>query len=339
MKGLDPVYKLWGAALLALVVTPVLARLAGLVWEFSQLAGYAGGLICLLLCACPLRPRDTVPPTLLSLRRHQWLGWAALILTLTHIGGLLIADRLVVEYLKTTSPLYQLAGIVAAILLLVVVLSSLAGVRRWWGSHRGFQATHVTLSLLLVALIAAHVVATDRYTGGNVRRMLFVMVTIGAIAMPLRARAKNLAARASGAGRQLVFGRHSAWVACAIAIAVAAVASLSAAAVHGGLREPLLRRATLLPLDFPHDKHTAVNCLLCHHNYVDKTGLDTCIRCHRSKRTDLKEGAEARFHSFCFDCHRNPDAKFERHGPPSGCTACHRALGSGVATPRQAGGS
>ena len=334
MRQLDARYKLWGAALLILTVTPALASLIGPGWELSQLAGYASGLVCLLLCACPVRPRDAVPPTLLSLRRHQLLGWAALILTVAHIGGLLLADHTVIEYLKTTSPLYQLAGIVASVLLLVVVLSSLISVRRWWGSHRGFQATHVTLSLLLVALIAAHVIATNRYTGGIALRMLFVLVTIGALAMPLRARARNIAARAVGTGRQLVFGRHSAWVACAVAIAVVAVAGLASGRVHESLREPVLHRATPLPLDFPHDKHAAVNCLLCHHNYVDKTGLDTCIRCHRSQRTDLKEGAEARFHGFCFDCHRHPDAKFERHGPPSGCIACHRALGSSATAAR-----
>lgn len=330
MRPLDAPYKLWGAAVLLLAVSPVFARLIGLGWELSQLAGYASGLACLLLCAWPVRPRASVPPTLLTLRRHQWLGWAALILVVDHIGGLLVADRTVIEYLKTTSPVYQLAGIVGSVLLLVIVLSSLASVRRSWGSHRGFQATHVTLSLLTVVLIAVHVVATDRYTGGMARRLLFLLVTIGAIVMLLRARAKTIANRAVATGRQLVFGRHSVWIACAITMAAVAVAALATGKVHESLREPVLRRAAPLPLDFPHDKHTAVNCLLCHHNYVDKTGRDTCIRCHRSQRTDLKEGAEARFHGFCLDCHRHPDAKFERLGPPSGCITCHRNPGSGA---------
>jgi predicted CXXCH cytochrome family protein len=91
------------------------------------------------------------------------------------------------------------------------------------------------------------------------------------------------------------------------------------------LREPLLRRTEVLPLDFDHGKHVAVNCLVCHHNYADGKGFENCIECHRSARPDLKVGVEARFHSFCLNCHRNPAPQFMHHGPVSGCVACHVA--------------
>jgi hypothetical protein len=328
VRGLDPRYGLWGLALLLLAAAPALARLAGPGWEIAQFAGFASGLACILLCGCAVRPRDAVPPTLLSLHHHQLIGWAALIGAVLHIGGLLLADPTVVEYLKPTAPLYQLAGIAATVVLLVVVLSSLVGVRRWWASHRGFQATHVSLGFLLVALIAAHVVVTDRYVGGAARRTLFVLVTIGAIAMPLRARAPGIAGRALSVGQPLVFGRHSKWVVCVVAIAAVTIAGLAPGGVRATLREPALDRAAPLSLDFPHDKHTSVNCLLCHHNYVDKRGFDTCITCHRGHRPDLKEGVQSRFHSFCFDCHRHPDANSARHGPASGCVVCHQAPGT-----------
>jgi Ferric reductase like transmembrane component/Class III cytochrome C family len=328
VRGLDPRYRLWGAAFLLLATAPALVGLVSPAWEISQLAGFASGIACILLCGCPVRPRDAVPPTLLSLHHHQLIGWAALIGAVLHIGGLLLADPTVVEYLKPTAPFYQLAGIAATVLLLVVVLSSLVSVRRWWASHRGFQATHVSLGLLLVALIAAHVVVTDRYVGGATRRALFVLVTIGAIAMPLRARAPGIARRAVGMGQQFVFGRHSKWVVCVVAIAIVAIAGLVPDGVRATLREPALHRTAALPLDFQHDRHTDVNCLFCHHNYVDKTGFDTCIPCHRGQRPDLMEGDQSRFHSFCFGCHRHPDAKFAHHGPASGCVACHQAPGT-----------
>ena len=328
MRGLDPRYRLWGGALLLLAGAPALARLAGPGWELSQLSGLASGLACIVLCGCPVRSRDAIPPSLLSLHHHQLIGWAALIGAVFHIGGLLLADPTVVEYLKPTAPLYQLAGIAATALLLVVVLSSLVSVRRWWPSHRGFQATHVTLGIVLVALIAAHVAVTDRYVGRAAPRALFVLVSIGAIAMLLRARAPSAAGRGSSVRRQLVFGRHSSWVAGVVTVAAVAIAGLAAGGVRAMLREAALNRTAPLPLDFPHDRHTGVNCLLCHHNYVDKSGFDSCITCHRAHRPDLKEGVESRFHSFCFDCHRHPDAKFARHGPASGCVACHQAPGT-----------
>ncbi len=50
------------------------------------------------------------------------------------------------------------------------------------------------------------------------------------------------------------------------------------------LREPLLPRSQMLPLNFDHARHVAVNCLTCHHNYADGRGFDACIHCHRGTR-------------------------------------------------------
>src|SRR5208283_4504939 len=171
----DARYALWGAGLVALAAVPAFAGHAGLVWELSQLAGLAGGLACIALCGMPVRPRDSSPPTLLSLRLHTLLGWGALGAVVVHVGGLVAADRTIIEYLKPTAPLYQLAGIAAACLLLIVVLGSIGSVRRrLWASHRGFQAVHVILACLLAAFIAVHVVVTARYLGGAGRRVWFV---------------------------------------------------------------------------------------------------------------------------------------------------------------------
>jgi len=323
-------FALWGAGLIALAAIPAFAGYAGVVWELAQVAGLASALACIALCGSPIRPRDSRPPTLLSLQLHTLLGWVALIAAVLHIAGLVIADRTVVEYLKTTAPLYQIAGISAGVLLLILVLSSIAGARqRLWRSHRGFQAAHVILACLLAALIAVHAVVTARYVGGRGRRILFVAVTLGALLMLLRARRpSDAAAGTPGAHKQLVFGRHSRAIVGVVAIVSAAIAGLYPQAAGTRLREPLLRRASALPLDFPHGKHGMVNCLTCHHNYADGRGGETCIPCHRSSRADLKAGAEARLHGFCFDCHRHPEAAFERHGPVSGCVICHQPPGT-----------
>lgn len=324
---IDARYAAWGGALVLLLGAPIVAGFAGIGWELAQWAGYAAALACLALVGAPLRPRKAEPPTLVTLRLHTWIGWAALILTAAHIGGLLLADRTVVEYLKPTSPLYQLAGIGASLLLLFLVVLGLAGPRRrLWKSHRGFQATHVAAACLLTALVALHVVVTERYIGGLGRRWLFLAASIGALFMLLRARRPAANAHPPAAARHpLVFGRHSAMVLAVVVLCAGGLAALLPRPVDATLRAPLLRRVAQLPLDFPHGKHGAVNCLTCHHNYADGTGMDTCIACHRSARADLKEGAEARFHGFCLGCHRHPDATFKRHGPVAGCTVCHRA--------------
>jgi DMSO/TMAO reductase YedYZ heme-binding membrane subunit len=304
---------------------PLVAGFTTLSWELSEILGLAATLACLVLCACPVRPRQVTPPVLLSLGRHEALGWIALGWAALHILVALVADHTVVEYLKLTAPLYQLAGIAAFTLLLVLAVSSVAAARRrLWRSHRGFQATHIACGCLALALLAAHVITAGRYTPGVGRRLLFVAVAAGGIAMLLRRRRVATAPPHAAAVRRLAFGRHSVLVAGIIAATMVALATLIPSRAGLALREPLQRRAQSLPLNFDHGKHVAVNCLVCHHNYADGRGFDACIHCHRSGAADIKVAVEARFHSFCLNCHRHPEARFPRHGPVSGCSSCHR---------------
>src|SRR5271156_2306141 len=100
VRDLDARYALWGVGLLLLVALPALAGFVSAGWELSQMAGLASGLACIALCGAPVRPRNSVPPTLLSLQLHQLIGWGALIAAAVHIAGLVLSDRIVVEYLK-----------------------------------------------------------------------------------------------------------------------------------------------------------------------------------------------------------------------------------------------
>ncbi len=325
MKLPDRRYLAWGVGLAILAILPVFAGFTKVGWEFSEISGLAGLLVCLALCGCPVRPREATPPTLLTLGRHEVLGWIALGAAALHIGSAVVADHAVVTYLMPASPLYQLAGIAAFLLLLVLVLISLARARRrLWRSHRNFQATHIVLGCVLTVLLAAHVVTTGRYTGGYGRRILYVAVAAAGLAMLLRRRRSTGTATAEAAGaRRLAFGRHSTLVVVAIVTTMLAASTLIAPRTGLVLREPLLERTRMLPLNFDHGKHTEVNCLTCHHNFADGRGFDSCLQCHRTS-PNLKVGIEARFHSFCLDCHRHPEARLLHHGPVSGCTSCHQ---------------
>ena len=90
----------------------------------------------------------------------------------------------------------------------------------------------------------------------------------------------------------------------------------------------LLQQATqpsLLPTYFPHEKHTTVNCVTCHHNFIDKTGIGSCLDCHRSPRPDLPQSPEATFHTFCRTCHTQLAelTTQTKHGPTRSCSTCH----------------
>jgi predicted CXXCH cytochrome family protein len=330
MKLRDRRYTAWKIGLALTAALPLFAGFTTLGWEFSELLGLVGTIACLALCGCPVRPRESDPPVLLSLGRHEMLGWMAVGAAVLHVLVAVASDHKVVEYLKPTLPLYQLTGIAALAVLMILTVTSVAGVRRRvWRSHRGFQATHIFFGCLLAVFLGAHVITTGRYTGGYGRRIVYVAVAAGGIAILLRRRrGTGTAMHEPAVMRRLAFGRHSTLVVGIIAAAMIALGSLIPGRALVALREPLLPRAQTLPLNFDHRKHTSVNCLVCHHNYADGRGFDACIFCHRSARTDLKVGIEARFHDFCLNCHRNPGPQLPRHGPVSGCTTCHQPAAS-----------
>ena len=254
----------------------VLAPWAGPAWELGAILGLLATLLVLLLCARPLRRRARWAPPL-ALRSHRWLGWLALTLAVAHVAVLVLADPLVLRYLRPSLPWYQLAGVLGIVLLLAIVLLAEAPPRGPGPGRRSFRPLHIGLCVLAVALLAVH---------------------------------------------ELVSGRYAA----------ALAARPGVRAVARALREPVWPGTTGLPLSFPHQQHATVNCIDCHHNYVDRSGMDTCLGCHRASRPDLKHGAEARLHDFCLDCHRTRP-RGARHGPVAGCDACHgrdraaRALG------------
>jgi predicted CXXCH cytochrome family protein len=314
----------------------VAARLAsahvGLGWEFAQLAGLAGALLCLALFAFPVRPRLGMPAAPLSLRAHELIGWTARAAVLVHGALTLLVDPHAVEYLKPTTPLYQWAGIAALLLVVVLTLPATGSVRRRiWSDHRNFQALHVILGCALLVLTTAHVLTTDRYAHGPGRWIVCLALTASVLAALIRGRQRAASAPVPPTRvRAMVFGRHSGLVLAVVGLATVALLAVLLPGAGPALREPLVRRAHGLADNFPHEKHRVVNCIQCHHNYTDGAGLDTCIGCHRSARADLKRGVEARFHVFCLGCHRDPDPAGERHGPVSGCATCHGRPG-GVA--------
>jgi hypothetical protein len=311
-------------ALILLAALPMLSGFVAVGWELSQLSGLIATLLCIGLCGAPVRPRDSLPPVLLSVRLHTLIGWAAVGAVALHVGGLLLTDRNVLEYLKPSMPIYMAAGMLAVLILLLLSVSAVLPIRqRLWSSHRAFQASHVIAGGALISLIAIHVIATGRYTGGWARKVLLLGATVAAMLMLLRARRRGtVQGGAADRERRLVFGRRSALVAGAL-VTFSGFVAVTISASGTALREPLASRTSSLAFNFPHAKHVNVNCLTCHHNFADGTGLENCILCHKSGRRDLKVGVQAQFHAFCFECHRHPQEGLSVHGPVAGCASCH----------------
>jgi len=295
-------------------------------WEIAQAVGLCAVAACLLLCVLSVRPRAGAAGAF-PMRVHELLGWLALGAAVLHVGLLLGADHRAVEHLKLTAPRYEYAGILALLTLLFLTVPAGAAIRRrLWPRHRNFQAAHVGAACLLIVTLAVHVVATARYVHGRGRVVAYILLSGIVLLALLRGRTLRQSPQRSRLLGGLVLGRHSRLV---LAIALVSLIALLAM-LRGGaalaLREPFVRRTDPLVLGFPHDKHRAVNCIQCHHNFVDRTGSDSCISCHRSGRAAIRVGAEARFHDFCLGCHRDPPAYLTAHGPVTGCSPCHVSL-------------
>ena len=295
-------------------------------WEIAQALGLCAVAACLSLCVLALRPRAGAAGAF-QLRSHELLGWLALAAAAVHVGLLLGADHRVVEHLKLTAPRYEYAGILALLTLLFLAVPARAAVRRrLWLRHRNFQAAHVGAACLLVVTLAMHILTTDRYVHGRAQALAYTLLSGSVLLALLRARApRRPAQRPSGFLGGLVFGRHSRLVLGIVLGALLALLALLRGGTALALREPLLRRDERLMLDFPHDKHRAVSCIQCHHDYLDRSGEGSCISCHRSGRAPIRVGVEARFHDFCLGCHRDPPAYLAGQGPVAGCDTCHHA--------------
>jgi len=292
-------------------------------WEIAQAVGLCAVAACLALCVLAVRPRAGAPGAF-PIRAHELLGWLVLGAAVLHIGLLFGADHRVVEHIKLTAPRYEYAGILALLTLLFLTLPAGAAVRRrLWPRHRNFQAAHVGAACLLVVTLAVHVVATGRYIQGRVHVVAYILVSGIALLALLRGRTQRQSAPRSRPLGSLAFGRHSRLVLTMVLVSVVALLAMLRGGTALALREPFLRRSEPLVLGFPHDKHRAVNCIQCHHNFVDRSGTDSCISCHRSGRAAIRVGAEARFHDFCLGCHRDPPAHLTGHGPVTGCGPCH----------------
>ena len=171
------------------------------------------------------------PPTLVSLRLHTLIGWArAHRWRRLHIGGLLLADRTVIEYLKPTAPSISSRASRRRSCCSLLALTGGGGARRrLWKSHRGFQATHVILGSVLAGCSRR---ARDRHRPIPRRRRDGVSCSrprpparcsccCGRAARRKATRSESLARR------QLVFGRNSTLIAVVLAMCAAGIAGLS----------------------------------------------------------------------------------------------------------------
>jgi hypothetical protein len=176
---------------------------------------------------------------------------------------------------------------------------------------------HIVLAAALVLTASAHIGGSSQLLSGAFKPVVVLLL----LALPLGWYALRPRPARNGAGARALV-RPVSHIA-----AVAVVALLPVPVAKQLLLEPVARPSPIA-VSFPHDSHTSVSCVICHHNFVDHTGTTACIECHRSARADLTHSSESTFHTFCRDCHTQLATNSEKHGPTRSCAACHQGIRS-----------
>jgi hypothetical protein len=296
----------------------------GIGWDIGIGIGYVVLPLVVTLYIYPLRGEGLPHRRLFTLSQHRRIGWTALILSASHVLILLRVQPLVGHYLLPSAPYYMLAGLAGLIALGLLIGTGLAArtALRRPGSSTTNLTSHAFLAPLLLALVAAHLIGSAQLLDTPTK----VLTTCLLLTIPLlwaahRALRRKTRSSGGGGGAGARASRTlTTVVPCCLAVLMLTLSPVPTASSR--LLQPATAPADL-PVHFPHEKHTTVNCVTCHHNFVDKTGIGSCLDCHRSDRADLTQSALATFHTFCRNCHSQLAQTTAKHGPTRACSACH----------------
>ncbi len=302
--------------LAALLLLPLPVS-GGPAWDLGAALGYLSVVFAVLLYLYPLRGHSVSGEPLahrrrLPLSQHRRFGWIALALALLHTLCVLAVQPLTANYLRPSAPLYMSCGIGALALLAILVPTGIAtrkSMRRRSGGG-ALGVVHAILAAALLGLLGAHLLGSGQFLDTPPKAITACLL----LALPLLWSALRAYAQRSRTQQRPIM---------VVSLLVAGTLLLMPASM-ARLLEPVVARTEPLPVRFPHELHTGVGCIACHHNFRDTTGSANCIDCHRSARQDLPHSSEATFHVFCRTCHRELALEGKRHGPTRACQPCHQ---------------
>jgi predicted CXXCH cytochrome family protein len=297
---------LWVPTLVLIAVASagllLLIRATEVPWWAIDLAGVLS--FALIAAAATLKPGSGTHPVS-RFRLHVRLGRWAAVLALLHAAVIPIVDTTIWLDATVSMPVYLIAGLIALPVLLATALvrEPIFPIMRFSPAGRRLHRAGAILSLLTVA---AHIAFIPGL--GLVRTAGIVGAAALVAALLLWPDAVALAQRS--------------WM------ALAGIVLTAAALVLAGswLSEARMKSFRAAPADhriFDHESHRSVTCTTCHHNFLDKSGMENCLSCHKARSTTEFNRIDRVFHAFCRDCHAERRLVFERAGPIQSCTACH----------------
>jgi hypothetical protein len=150
-------------------------------WDWANAMGYLAVAISLLLFV--YKGRAHVFPTYSGrffANFHRDLGYIIVLLLAGHVGVLLVAEPLLLEHLKPTAPLHMMSGLLALVLMLLLVCTSIPVVRRrLWPDYHLFRHIHGLVAVAIVLLVFFHVLVSGFYLNSEWKVGLAVATGVG----------------------------------------------------------------------------------------------------------------------------------------------------------------
>ncbi len=187
------------AAALILIALPPTPYLMSPVWLASMVTGWGSAALIAVLMILPLRRFASWPQVRISVERHKRLGELALLLAAAHTLLLIVGDKLMLEYLWPAQPRWMFAGNIGFIVLALLVVLSLERLRVLFGPGPRFRTVHIVLSVVLVALMAAHMVGSGIFIAHPLKAGLLALVSAALVAATFRPPVKPQRTRAGEA--------------------------------------------------------------------------------------------------------------------------------------------
>ncbi len=164
-----PLMLLWG-----IVPAPTTVFL----WDWANAIGYLAVALLFLLFVYRGQPQSL--PAFSGrffINLHRDLGVLALIFVGLHMGVLLASEPLLMEHLKPTAPWYMLSGLASAVLLIMIVLSSLPSLRkRVWSDYSVFRKYHLLISVSIIVLLLIHLFGSQYYLNSLWKKLLMILM-------------------------------------------------------------------------------------------------------------------------------------------------------------------
>lgn len=148
-------------ALLAFALLPDRYPASGFLWDWLDGLGF-GALAIVVFLGWDSQSPASHP----RLRLHSHLATAGCLLAGAHAVGFLLADPLLLEYLKLKAPPSMLAGLAAALAMLALTISSYPTLRRrCYSTFKQFRSWHRWAGIVLLALSLWHTVGAGYSVG------------------------------------------------------------------------------------------------------------------------------------------------------------------------------